>query len=80
MKLSEQVAQLENELERRIATPSPLARGWEYAYYQLLKRCVDERMAMLMITNPEMYQFLNTPIDELRPAAPPPVARAHEKE
>ena len=73
MKLSDQVAQLENELEKRIATPSTLARGWEYAYYQLMKRTVDERMAILMITDPEIYSFLNTPIDEM-------VARRNESE
>lgn len=64
-KLSEQVADLENELTKRIATPSPLVRHWENAYLQLLQKCVNERMELIRLTNPEMYQFLNTPIDTL---------------
>lgn len=67
-KLSEQVAELENELTKRIATPSPLVRHWENAYFQLLQKYVDERLSLIKLTNPEMYQFINTPIDELTAA------------
>lgn len=64
-KLSEQVADLENELDRRIATPSTLARCWEKAYFDLLNMVVNERMAMIQLTNPAMYEFLNSPVDAL---------------
>lgn len=66
MKLSEQVAQLESELEKRISKPSTLAMCWENAYFQLLQRFVDERMIAIQITNPAMYEFLNTPVGELK--------------
>lgn len=64
-RLSEQVADLENELESRIAKPSILAMSWETAYFQLLQKYVDERMTTLKTTNPDVYEFLNTPVDAL---------------
>lgn len=62
MKLSEQVAALEKELDSKISNPV-LVRAWENAYWILLNRFVDARMEVIKTSDPDTYDFLNTLID-----------------
>lgn len=67
MKLSEQVAALEKELDNKTANPI-LIRAWENAYWILLNRLVDVRMEVIKASDPDMYSFLETPIEVSRRA------------